>query len=245
MIRVHRPDETAVLDKRTQQYLHTRQQESQSWIPGSKRIATAWNAFLRTKARRSVEAALRRISHDKCAYCELVAAKDIEHFYPKSAFPDRTFRWTNLLKGCKNCNHAKREKFPIINGMPVLVDPYSEEPLDFLRWNFLTGATVINPNEPMKTRGIATRDLFNLDQEPLREERRQKLLDVRFLLARVVMEDPVLEDTKQRLRDQLEPSRPWLGIIRQFFRLPGEYAQLVQTARQRLPEIDEWTESWL
>jgi uncharacterized protein (TIGR02646 family) len=192
-----------------------------------------------------VEAALNGFTHEKCAYCEQIAAKDIEHFYPKSDFPARMFQWTNFLKGCKNCNHAKRERFPIISGIPVLVDPYSEEPLDFLRWDFLTGASLINPNEPMRTRGIATRDLFKLDQEPLREERRQKLLDVLYLLARIVEENPVLDDTKERLRDQLAPNRPWLGIVRQFFQYPGQWAQLVQAARQRLPEIDTWTEPWL
>ncbi|MDX1944810.1 MAG: retron system putative HNH endonuclease [Pirellulaceae bacterium] len=245
MIRIVRSKEEDILDDRTRQYLQTRQSEANQFLKGSTSINNAWNAFLKTKARAKISAALDTLSHEKCAYCEQVAAKDIEHFYPKGEFPERMFSWSNFLKGCKNCNNAKREWFPLYGGSPLLIDPYSEEPLDFLRWDFTTGKTIMNPVEPAHTRAKETRDVFSLDQEPIREERRQKFLDVQYLLARVVEENPVGAETKDRLRDHLAANRPWLGIVRCLFRFPGRFQSLISSARQKLPEIDDWTKAWL
>jgi uncharacterized protein (TIGR02646 family) len=179
------------------------------------------------------------------AYCEQVAAKDIEHFYPKADYPRKMFLWTNFLRGCKNCNNAKRDRFPVNGGRAILIDPCSEDPLDFLLWDFVTGRAALNPNEPNHSRAQATRDLFDLDQEPLREERRLKLREVIYVMTNVVNEDSVSERTKEQLRDHLLPHRPWLGIVRQLLEKPGLYASLVDAARKKIPEIQDWTASWL
>jgi hypothetical protein len=67
----------------------------------------------------------------KCAYCEskitVVTYGAIEHFYPKSQYPDLTFTWKNLLLSCDKCNDAnhKGTNFPLddITGNPLLIDP--------------------------------------------------------------------------------------------------------------------------
>jgi uncharacterized protein (TIGR02646 family) len=193
-----------------------------------------------------VDSALDAWSHTKCAYCEQIAAKDVEHFYPKADFPERMFRWDNFLRGCKNCNNAKRDRFPLTEqGEPILLDPTVDEPFDFLRWDFLTGRTLANPKEPARTRGETTRRLFDLDQEPLAEERRKKLWLVEYLLARVVREDPVSQETRERLQDELAPDRPWLAIVRQLFTFPRDRRLLLNAARKKLPDIDTWIASWL
>jgi uncharacterized protein (TIGR02646 family) len=246
VIRLQRPDEAAVLPQHTRRYLADRQQQAASFAPGSPAIAAAWSAFLRTRARKDVERALNGYSHTKCAYCEQIAAKDIEHFYPKANFPQRMFRWDNFLRGCKNCNNAKLARFPMdAQGQPLLVDPTADEPFHFLRWDFQTGQTLVNPTEPQRTRGETTRGLFDLDQEPLCEERRKKLLLVEYLLARVVREVPVSHETRDRLRDELAPERPWLAILRQLFTFPNGRQPLLDAARQKLPEIDAWIAVWL
>lgn len=245
MIRISRPSEELALDERTRKYLQRRQKKANNYAARSAAIDKAWKSFLGTKARKKVAGALDDYTHAKCAYCEQVAAKDIEHFYPKTDYPDRMFRGTNYLRGCKNCNNAKRDRFPVNEGVALLIDPCAEEPLSFFVWDSLTGKMALNPNEPFHTRARTTRDLFDLDQEPLDEERRQKLLDVKYLLARVVDENPVTAQTKDRLHDQLRSARPWLGIVRQLLRKPGPYGQLVEEALQKLPEINQWTVEWL
>ena len=130
-------------------------------------------------------------------------------------------------------------------GAPLLIDPTAADPFDFFRWDFLTGQTIVNPLEPQRTRGETTRSLLDLDQEPLCEERRKKLALIQYLLARVVHENPVSPETCDRLRDELAPQRPWLAIVRQLFTFSGDGRLLFDSARQKLPEINDWVKDWL
>jgi uncharacterized protein (TIGR02646 family) len=247
MIPVRRPAADAVLAARTRAALTARQQNARKLRAGDPKIGTAWGNFLSSKPKADVAAALDACFHGKCAYCEGVAAQDIEHFYPKTRYPERMFAWENFLRGCKNCNNFKRDHFPLTpTNSPELLDPCNDDPLDYFVWDFLTGAIGVRPEPGYDARGRTTRELLRLDMEPLREERRKKLALVLYLLAQVLRENPVMQETSDRLREELDHSRPWLGIIRQLFRRPGtKYGKLVRAARARLPEIDRWTASWL
>jgi uncharacterized protein (TIGR02646 family) len=245
MIRIRRPGDSAALDERTRKYLAKRQEKASVYERRSKEIGKAWKNFLRTDAKMKVAVALDGCTYAKCSYCEQVAAKDIEHFYPKSDFPRQMFKWTNFLRGCKNCNNAKRDQFPMNDTRPLLIDPSREEPLDFFRWDFVTGRMVPNPNDPFQSCAVATRDMFDIDQEPLCDERRLKLKMVLYLLRQVLDEDPVSAETKARLKDELSPKRPWLGIVRQLFVHSGPFQGLVRRARKKLPEIEGWTAPWI
>jgi len=77
-----------------------------------------------------VKTALVAMFYGKCAYCEslitTVTYGQIEHFYPKSSYINRTFSWHNLLLSCDICNDIghKGTNFPIdVNGNPLLIDP--------------------------------------------------------------------------------------------------------------------------
>ncbi|WP_375329512.1 retron system putative HNH endonuclease [Microcystis sp. BLCC-F210] len=78
-----------------------------------------------------VKEALVKMFNGKCAYCEskitVGAYGAIEHFYPKSQYPNLTFTWENLLLSCDKCNDAnhKGTNFPLddITGNPLLIDP--------------------------------------------------------------------------------------------------------------------------
>ncbi len=67
---------------------------------------------------KDIKKALRAMCHDKCVYCESkmthVAYGDIEHYRPKSKFPELTFAWSNLLLACGVCNGTeyKGNTFP-------------------------------------------------------------------------------------------------------------------------------------
>lgn len=73
---------------------------------------------------------LVKMFHGKCAYCEskitVVTYGAIEHFRPKSEYPDLTFEWSNLLLSCDVCNDGshKGTNFPLdVNGKSLLIDP--------------------------------------------------------------------------------------------------------------------------
>ena len=178
MIRLRRPAARLALDSRTRTYLRNRSAAARTFKPNDPRIDPAWGSFLRTKSREAVAKALDGYTHGKCAYCEQVAAKDIEHFRPKTAYPTRMFSWDNFLRGCKNCNHAKRDRFPLdAQGGRLLMDPCEDEPLDHLAWDGWTGAAGVAPDPIRAPRGRGTIDLLQLNKEPIREERRIEVHD--------------------------------------------------------------------
>ena len=84
-------------------------------------------------------------SHGKCAFCESKPGEsgniEIEHFAPKSLYPDLTFEWENLLPACRKCNEAKRDfdtvKESIID--PSKIDPEAAFTYAYLRIRPIVG----------------------------------------------------------------------------------------------------------
>jgi len=79
---------------------------------------------------------IRKVLYDMCVYigtcnyCEHNEASDIEHIYPKSFFPEKTFDWENYLLVCKECNSAyKLDKCYILdNNDEIIFVKRKEEP---------------------------------------------------------------------------------------------------------------------
>ena len=97
MIRIHRSAEPPALQGRTASGTHYNKQ--------------------------NVVDALWEMQHGKCCYCERRLPetghlKAVEHFRPKSIFPELRNEWRNLLLACSQCNGYKADKFP-----EVLPDP--------------------------------------------------------------------------------------------------------------------------
>ncbi len=171
------------LSKRVYRLLAKRQAKAMAYE--AHQIDPAWKSFRATKAGSEVAQVLSRLFHCKCAYCEQEAAKDVEHFFPKSRYPRRMFVWRNFLWCCKNCNTEKLAVFPVdAAGNAVLLNPTVDEPLDYLGWDELSGRIVPHADPVRGFRATQTRDLLGLDQFSLAEERRNKLANVRYLLAR-------------------------------------------------------------
>lgn len=74
-------------------------------------------------------------SHGKCCYCECNCDKGnlhIEHFHPKSLYPEEVVCWENLLLSCAKCNRAKGTLDTVNNR---LVNPYDDDPKDYIGIN--------------------------------------------------------------------------------------------------------------
>ena len=50
--------------------------------------------------------------HGLCAYCEQTDPGEVDHFRPKSRFPEKVYIWSNWLFSCHACNLAKLDKWP-------------------------------------------------------------------------------------------------------------------------------------
>jgi uncharacterized protein (TIGR02646 family) len=89
----------------------------------------------------------------RCMYCEDSMASEVEHFRPKTFYPDLVFSWLNYLYTCGPCNRIKRSHFRIVvesseyidlmrrrtdqvveprSGSPLLIDPRRDDPPQYL-----------------------------------------------------------------------------------------------------------------
>lgn len=91
-----------------------------------------------------IKNALIDMCHSKCVYCESklthITYGDIEHFKPKSKYPEKSVEWRNLLLSCEVCNRTfKRD---IDNEQ--LINPSDDEPNDHFHFDFDTSTKLAN-----------------------------------------------------------------------------------------------------
>lgn len=118
----------------------------------------------------SVRAALREMAgpRTRCMYCGDSRASDVEHYWPKTPFPQRMFVWANLLLCCTDCGRQKSDVFPLDSGgTPLLIDPTDCDPWLHLDFDPVTGNLVPRflPNGEADPRGKATLEVLKLDRK--------------------------------------------------------------------------------
>lgn len=117
-----------------------------------------------------IKAALVSETHGKCAYCESkllhIHHGDVEHIYPKSLDPQKTFEWRNLTLACEVCNQNKSNKDPLLEH---IIDPYLTEPSEHL----IFSGPLIFPRGTVA--GTSTRTLLDLNRGELCERRKDHL----------------------------------------------------------------------
>ena len=120
---------------------------------------------------------LRRDFLERCAYCERTEeylggeeAFEIEHFKPKSRFPELICAYHNLYYACRGCNGHKSETWPsgdeIARGRRF-ADPCVEDPYVHHLRERENGAV-----EALTPCGVYSNGHIRLDREALRKWRR-------------------------------------------------------------------------
>lgn len=234
---VTRPPEADALSTSTQAALRARHAVAMGYKARSKDIQDAWKAIQKDPAWPELQSALRAIFHDKCAYCEIIVPRDVEHYYPKSRYPDRMFLWTNLLFACKNCDTDKGQRFPVVHGQPQLIDPCDGDPALYITWDLPSGRPIPTEDAGRKERALQTLDaLPQLRHQSLADERRRVAQYFQFLLAQAVEESPTPPDVVDWLEDELSPARPWRSVRRQIVRDPAN-RPLIDRVRTQVPRV--------
>jgi len=177
---------------------------------------TASQFWSRVRAQVRVDAQSLYVAfHGKCAFCEAkmahISSPHVEHYRPKSRFPDRMFDWQNWLLSCGCCNGKKWAHFPDCDGQPCLLDPTAENPsmhLDFLDARML-GKT---------RRGQETINLVGLDRSPLEDERAQWLMRINELLLLVCCVPEASADARQLLIWAMQANAPYAAMTRCYLR---------------------------
>ena len=202
MIRV----EDRPLARATAERLSAWQAELDAVDDYERRVEAALEAYRlrsRTKVFEDVRSTLRSMCSglERCGYCEDGPAHHIEHIWPKSRYPERTFVWLNLLFCCGDCNERKNDRFAVIRdgtlhelprqtkgrrtpppqGQPAIVDPRREDPLEFLELDLVDTFFVeprVGLDERSRLRARYTIDVLQLNRrEVLVEGRRDALRD--------------------------------------------------------------------
>lgn len=130
----------------------------------------AWKNARDSAPVRAAEAALKRMAGftERCMYCEDSHGTDIEHFWPKTPFPQCLFIWPNMLLCCVECGRLKGQQFPTdATETPLLVDPTAEDPWDHLDFDPDTGNVVarfLPEDNAFSPKGEKTVEVLHLDR---------------------------------------------------------------------------------
>lgn len=159
-----------------------------------------------------IKRALTLETHGKCMYCEgfigAVSYPHIEHFRPKTKYPDKTFEWDNLGLGCQVCNTNKNSVFD--ESLPY-INPYFENPDDF----FIFLGTMIS-QRPGCARAENMKTQLQLNRPELMEQRKEAIERVTNLVERYVAETkPVVKKMlKKNIEIELSPNKPYSRCVK-------------------------------
>lgn len=214
MIRVQKTPEPSVLRNNATLWLSDLKKLESNLNSTQSAIKKAENKYNHPQ----VKDALIKMFHGKCAYCEskirTVAYGDIEHFFPKSLYPDLTFIWKNLLLACSICNNAthKGTKFSLDDQEnPLLIDPTDgitdpNRHLEFVWDDVAKLASVYGRDE----RGITVENIFDLNGKRGRTEliaARSK--SIKRLLALLTLAKKGNQEALSLLKEACQPEEKY------------------------------------
>jgi len=77
-----------------------------------------WHYYKKESVQAILIEILSNLTNFTCTYCgysplrQNVGGRSIDHFKPKSMFPELAFEWTNLFVSCTDCQKNKKDIFP-------------------------------------------------------------------------------------------------------------------------------------
>ncbi len=179
------------------------------------------------------------MQHGKCCYCERPLPetghlKAVEHFRPKSRFPELRNEWGNLLLAYSQCNGQKASQFPELpSGQPAILDPSDSaiDPEDHVDFDFsgpewADGFAVIMARNGSLL-GEGTIRTVGLDASFYTRERRARFR--RVILASYLNLLEALDGgdadqvaaQRQSFELLMASQRPYAGLARAFARFRG------------------------
>lgn len=158
---------------------------------------------------KEIKEALCVMFHGKCAYCESkithVDYGHIEHYRPKSKFPELTFDWSNMLLACGVCNGSghKGDHFPEEDKNGPLVNPCDEDPSQHFSFHYEPDCRIASVYG-ITPRGETTEKILGLNRNELRSYRSGQIARL-YLLARFAASDPEAESLlNEAMKDSAE-----------------------------------------
>lgn len=142
---------------------------NRKYAEGSLDVEREWKGARKTRPLQTVFAILKGMmgARERCMYCLDSHGTDIEHFWPKTPYPEKMFVWLNLLLCCTECGRLKGSRFPLAEDRPLLIDPTAENPWLHLDFDPITGNVVarfdVQAND-WSPKGLKTVEVLQLDR---------------------------------------------------------------------------------
>jgi uncharacterized protein (TIGR02646 family) len=202
-------------------------------------IALDWKSGRKSKPVTTALAVLKKMAgpRQRCMYCEDSHGADIDHFWPKSAYPERMYSWDNLLLNCTECGRFKGERFPARNGVPLMINPTEENPWEHLDFHPATGnlnAKYLKSHDAFSVRGETTVEILQLDRrEGLAEAYKKAHRRMVKLLEDIVLqEDPDVHACLAQLRETDDH-----GLMGWYFTGTGSNEKYMANLREAHPHL--------
>ena len=146
-------------------------------------------------------APLRAAFHSLCGYCERRCRGEVDHFKPKSRYPELVYTWSNWIFSCHDCNQLKGEKFPRQGYVNPCAATASNWPEAFFGFDFVTGEILPRAglSRGARQKAQATIDDLGLNDHHQLLERLDWLEDLKDVLASKSPGDPKLRNVIQRV----------------------------------------------
>jgi uncharacterized protein (TIGR02646 family) len=167
---------------------------------------------------------------ERCMFCGSSEASQVEHFWPKSTYPEKAMTWDNFVWICGVCNQAKGNRFPIFNGAPEAINPMDDDVWKFFsidEFGFMAPIWDVAADD-FDRRGKITEELIGLNRQAVQEARQ-----LRYLQLRGLAEDSIALHEKKKLTKQQVGKRiaDWIE-----FPLHPEVAQYFLKGRGQVVE---------
>ncbi|MCU5773874.1 hypothetical protein N5923_09795 [Erwiniaceae bacterium BAC15a-03b] len=178
MIKMNRSAYPACLEARGQEW-------TERYVAARRKNPAAKFSWYSQSCYRATRDALLVLTQEHCAFCDGFVGnegrKTLEHFRPKSAFPELAFSWENLFPCCDVCQSAKGEKYTELLLKP---DESSYRFEHYFICNFADGALHPSPElSPYEQQRVEkTLELYGLNLPSRKVARRRELQ--KFLAVR-------------------------------------------------------------
>lgn len=169
--------------------------------------------IVRNYNHKDIKEVLFNCSHEKCSYCENIPSSsymEVDHFEPKSLYPELVLDWDNLLPACRKCNNYKLNHDT--RALPI-IDPTKINPEPYFDYGFFS----IKPSNTSPDWDLSKRtiDVCNLNRYELSKERMELLshLDNYQRNLESALRNYVNSDTELKKRRRIEKIRESIEVI--------------------------------
>jgi len=172
-------------------------------------------------------------THHKCAYCERrigLGAGDvhIDHFRPKSRYPDEVVQWGNLLPACGHCN---RNKSDFDTAVAPIANPFFDEPHKLF---YLKNCRYCPLERDPESIGARTIDVLNLND--LNDECLPRFQVVSCAVDKLSQELKYAAEQEDALRNDVRKRNRARTVLRDILRMcvpNAVFSAFVATAVRR------------